>query len=283
MGPWTCTVLLMVAGWQSVFFLDGHSSVANSVTRAEALYAKRDDLDRVRGIALVADQDETPARRRQGMFQLEIAALSQSARLVREELRMQSEFAPLLWLWLREPEYRRRSLESRTAVIDALAAGDPAEARDRTVGHVSAAIDWLLETTTVLHVTDDIADIAEPLDRLHALLRMEMDRLSREPRRIRVFFDFWAMGIRHAAIRSKMRRELARYREAFRPIAAEVLASEPARFPGVSAKGLAAVAVSFIKGCAVQAMIDPEHFDIEEYLVAAQGLVGQLAPAVSAR
>ena len=148
---------------------------------------------------------------------------------------------------------------------------------------IIALLDWLLETTTVLHVTDDIANIAEPLDRLHALLRMEMDRLSREPRRIRVFFDFWAKGIRHTAIRSKMRRELARYREAFRPIAAEVLASEPARFPGVSAKGLAAVAVSFIKGCAVQAMIDPEHFDIEEYLVAAQGLVGQLAPVVSAR
>ena len=148
---------------------------------------------------------------------------------------------------------------------------------------IIALLDWLLETTTVLHVTDDIANITEPLDRLHALLRMEMDRLSREPRRIRVFFDFWAKGIRHAAIRSKMRRELARYREAFLPIAAAVLASVPSRFPGVSAEGLAAVAVSFIKGCAVQAMIDPDHFDIEEYLVAAQGLVGQLAPAVSAR
>ena len=142
---------------------------------------------------------------------------------------------------------------------------------------IIALLDWLLATTTVLHITDDIARITEPLDRLHGLLRTEMDRLSREPRRIRLFFDFWAKGIRHAAIRSKMRRELARYREAFRPIAGDVLASEPARFPDVSPEGLAAVAVSFIKGCAVQAMIDPEHFDIEEYLAAAQGLVGQLA------
>ena len=144
---------------------------------------------------------------------------------------------------------------------------------------IIALLDWLLATTTVLHITDDIARITEPLDRLHGLLRTEMDRLSREPRRIRLFFEFWAKGIRHAAIRSKMRRELARYREAFRPIAGEVLASEPARFPDVSPEGLAAVAVSFIKGCAVQAMIDPEHFDIEEYLAAAQGLVGQLASA----
>lgn len=148
---------------------------------------------------------------------------------------------------------------------------------------VIALLDWLLETTTVLHITDEIARIPRPLDRLYALLRTEMDRLSREPRRTRLFFDFWAKGIRHAGIRTKMRRELDRYREAFRPIAAQVLAAEPARFPEVSAEGLAAVAVSFIKGCAVQAMIDAEHFDIEEYLMAAQGLVGQLASAPATR
>jgi TetR/AcrR family transcriptional repressor of bet genes len=142
---------------------------------------------------------------------------------------------------------------------------------------VIALLDWLLETTTVLHITDDIARIRMPLDRLHALLRMEMHRLSSEPRRIRLFFDFWAKGIRHAEIRAKMRRELARYREAFRGIAEEVVRSEPERFARVTAAGLAAVAVSFIKGCAVQAMIDSEHFDIEEYLAATEGLVGQLA------
>jgi AcrR family transcriptional regulator len=148
---------------------------------------------------------------------------------------------------------------------------------------VIALLDWLLETTTVLHITDEIARIPRPLDRLYALLRTEMDRLSREPRRMRLFFDFWAKGIRHVGIRTKMRRELDRYREAFRPIAAQVLAAEPARFPEVSAEGLAAVAVSFIKGCAVQAMIDAEHFDIEEYLMAAEGLVGQLASARTTR
>jgi AcrR family transcriptional regulator len=142
---------------------------------------------------------------------------------------------------------------------------------------IIALLDWLLETTTVLHVGDEIARIASPLDRLLALLRQEMDRLSSEPRRIRVFFDFWARGIRDADIREKMRRELARYRDAFRPMAVEVLGAEPDRFARVTADGLAAVAVSFIKGCAVQSMIDPDRFDIAEYLAAAQGLVGQLA------
>lgn len=141
-----------------------------------------------------------------------------------------------------------------------------------------ALLDYVLETTTVLHVTEDIARIPSPLDRLIALLQREMNRLSSEPKRIRIFFDFWAKGVRNPLIRAKMQAELDRYREAFRPMAEEVLAAEPDRFAHVTPEGLAAVAVSFIKGCAVQAMIDPDQFDIEEYLTAAQALVGQLAP-----
>jgi DNA-binding GntR family transcriptional regulator len=80
------------------------------------------------------------------VVQLEVAALSQSARLVREELRLQAEFAPLLWLWLREPEYRQRNLDARAEVIDAIADGDAETARERTVANVVAAIDWLLDT-----------------------------------------------------------------------------------------------------------------------------------------
>jgi TetR/AcrR family transcriptional repressor of bet genes len=146
---------------------------------------------------------------------------------------------------------------------------------------VVALLDWLLATTTVLHIGPEIQAIAPPLDRLLALLRQEMDRLSSEPRRIRLFFEFWVLGGRHDQIASKMRGELARYREAFRPMALEVLEAEPECFPQVTADGLAGVAVSFIKGCAVQAMIDPEHFDIEQYLAAAEGLLGQLGPAAS--
>lgn len=141
-----------------------------------------------------------------------------------------------------------------------------------------ALLDYVLETTTVLHVTEEIARIPLPLDRLIALLQREMNRLSAEPKRIRLFFDFWAKGFRNPLIRAKMQAELDRYREAFRPMAEEVLAAEPERFAGVTPEALAAVAVSFIKGCAVQSMIDPNQFDIEEYLVAAQALVGQLAP-----
>ena len=139
---------------------------------------------------------------------------------------------------------------------------------------IIAVLDHVLATTTVLHMTDDIAALPSPRERLLALLRREMVRLSSEPRRIRLFFDFWALGIRHQRIRAKMQAELDRYREAFRPIAADVLRAEPARFAGVTADGLAAVAVSVIKGCAVQSMIDPDNVNIDAFLAATRGLFG---------
>jgi AcrR family transcriptional regulator len=139
---------------------------------------------------------------------------------------------------------------------------------------LEALLDHLLATTTVLHLSPELGAIKAPLERLRAVLRVEMDRLSSEPKRIRLFFDFWALGGREPRIGAKMRAELARYREAFRPIAKAVLAAKPKGFSGATADGLAAVAVSFIKGCAVQAMIDPDHFDIRVYLAAVEGLLG---------
>jgi len=144
-----------------------------------------------------------------------------------------------------------------------------------------ALLDYVLATTTVLHVTEDIAAIEAPLERLIALLQREMNRLASEPRRIRLFFEFWTQGFRHPLIAAKMQVELARYRAAFRPMAAAVLDTEQERFTHVTPDGLAAVAVSFIKGCAVQSMLDPETFDIQEYLAAANGLIGELGVPVT--
>jgi TetR/AcrR family transcriptional regulator, transcriptional repressor of bet genes len=142
---------------------------------------------------------------------------------------------------------------------------------------VHALLDWLIEATSVLHVSEDVARFPRALDRLDALLQQEMARLSHQPRHIRLFFDYWALGARHEAIRLRMGAELKRYRAAFRAIMAELLLAEPAAFSGATADGLAALAVSWIHGCAVQAMIDPEHFDTDEYLAAVRGVVGQLA------
>jgi AcrR family transcriptional regulator len=141
---------------------------------------------------------------------------------------------------------------------------------------VHGLLDWVIGGTAVLHISEDIARFPHARDRLHALLQQEMSRLSHQPRHTRLFLEFWAMGTREAEIGTQISAELERYRSAFRAIMEELLRSEPAAFAGVTADGLAAVAVSWIHGCAVQAMIDPHHFDTDEYLTAVRGMIGGL-------
>jgi AcrR family transcriptional regulator len=141
---------------------------------------------------------------------------------------------------------------------------------------VHGLLDWVIGGTAVLHISEDIARFPHARDRLHALLQQEMSRLSHQPRHTRLFLEFWAMGARDEEIGTQISAELERYRSAFRAIMEELLRSEPAAFAGVTADGLAAVAVSWIHGCAVQAMIDPHHFDTDEYLTAVRGMIGGL-------
>lgn len=141
-----------------------------------------------------------------------------------------------------------------------------------------ALLDHVLATTTVLHVDPAIERLVDPIDRLIAVLRLEMSRLTSEPQRIRLTFDFWMAGVRDPDIRTRLQEEFARYREAFRPLAEAILRAEPGRFVGVTPEGLAGMSVSLIKGCAVQSMIDAERFDVNEYLAAIVGLISHFRP-----
>jgi TetR/AcrR family transcriptional regulator, transcriptional repressor of bet genes len=136
-------------------------------------------------------------------------------------------------------------------------------------------LDWVIQDTAVLHVSEDIARFPHARDRLHALLQQEMARLSHQPERTRLFLEYWALGTRHAEIGRRISEELERYRSAFRAIMDELVEAEPAAFAGATPDGLAALAVSWIHGCAVQAMVDPGHFDTDDYLAA---LRGRIAP-----
>ena len=147
------------------------------------------------------------------------------------------------------------------------------------VGLVVALLDWVLLTTTALVIGAEIKKIENPLDRLLAVLRQEMSRLARDPFRIRVVSEFWIAGIWDRPIRVRMQKELERYRRAFLPLARAVLEAEPRRFEGVSPDALAAVTVGFIKGCAVQSMVDP-RLNVEEFVRVAGQL---LAPSPGRR
>jgi AcrR family transcriptional regulator len=135
-------------------------------------------------------------------------------------------------------------------------------------------LEWVIAETAVLHVSEDIRRFPHARDRLHALLQQEMARQARQPEHTRLFLEYWALGARHEAIRTRISTELERYRSGFQANMDELILAEPATFGGATAEGLAAVAVSWINGCAVQAMIDPEHFDTDEYLAAVQGMIG---------
>jgi TetR/AcrR family transcriptional regulator, transcriptional repressor of bet genes len=139
---------------------------------------------------------------------------------------------------------------------------------------VTAVLERVLATTLSLRIGEEITQIRAPRGRLRALLQQEVDRLSRDPKQVRLFLEYWALGTRYTAIRGRISEELKRYRAAFRTLTEQVVKADGARFPGVTAEGLAAIAVSFINGCAVQAMIDPEHFDVGEYLASVQGILG---------
>ncbi|MGH9421780.1 MAG: TetR/AcrR family transcriptional regulator [Thermoanaerobaculia bacterium] len=143
-----------------------------------------------------------------------------------------------------------------------------------------ALLDHVLATTITLRVGPDLEMILDPLERLIALLRQEMARLSADPMHNRLFFEFWNEGMWNRAVRDRMKRELDRYRAAFRPMAEAVIASDPVRFAGITADSLAAVTVSFIKGCAVQSMVE-RGLDIDGFLRAAELLLAPVPVAAA--
>lgn len=150
---------------------------------------------------------------------------------------------------------------------------------------VAAVLDRVLSTAAMLHVREDVARLPNAPDRLRALLGQETARFARESRDIRLFFEYWALGVREAAIRRKIGAALERYRAAFLVLAKDMVAAagEDALPADVTPAALAAVAVSLVTGYAVQAMSDPTHFDGAGYLAAAQALVERPAPAAAGR
>jgi len=138
---------------------------------------------------------------------------------------------------------------------------------------IAAVLDRVLAATLPVLPEAGTTSSGDPRERLWSALRGEANRLIRDSRQVRLFLEYWALGTRLPTIRARIGAELERYRSGFRPLTEKALAAEPARFPGVSPQALAAVAVSFINGCAVQAMIDPAGFDVEKYLAALRGML----------
>jgi TetR/AcrR family transcriptional repressor of bet genes len=143
-----------------------------------------------------------------------------------------------------------------------------------------ALLDRVLATTVSPGIPDTIAAIPDPGERLLALFRQEMHRLSAEPRRVRLLLEYWARGAHNAIIRKKIMAGLDGYRAVFQGLAEEALRAQAGRTGQATSAGVAAAAVSLILGFPVQAMIDPEQLHGGEYLASVEGLLGR-SPAAA--
>jgi TetR/AcrR family transcriptional repressor of bet genes len=156
------------------------------------------------------------------------------------------------------------------------------ERRDQLV---STLLDRVLYATATLRIPDGVSQLNRPSERFLALLRVEMDRLSNEPRHFRVFLEYWALGVRNRAIRRKVASALEVYRSGFREFAEAAMGGNQALGSRMGPSGvcaptpdsLAAAAVSLIHGCALQAVIDPREFDVQRHVEAAVRLLDDVA------
>lgn len=134
------------------------AAIAGSAAEAAADRASEEDLESLRELHDGADLSTAGgARRAAGRFQLEVAAISQSPRLVREEVRLQAEAGPLLWLCLREPAARERQARAHAQVIAAMRDVKPADARAAAVSPIEDAHIWLVEEKLRLEAAESSA------------------------------------------------------------------------------------------------------------------------------
>jgi GntR family transcriptional regulator, transcriptional repressor for pyruvate dehydrogenase complex len=134
-------------------FGDFYRAIAGAAAAYAAERAAGEDIERLREVGVRRAVDPGGSRRAEAQFHLEVAAATQSARMTQEELRLQAEFGPLLWLSMASADGRERSESDHAGIVDAIAAGDTALARALTDEHVGRAIDSVIRMR--LELLDD--------------------------------------------------------------------------------------------------------------------------------
>lgn len=148
---------------------------------------------------------------------------------------------------------------------------------------LKALLEWVLERGPHVEVPPEAADVTQqPGRRLMAVLRHQISLLPERKNRSELFLDFWVMGTGSPEIRERIHEAFQRYREDFLPFTRPVVEALPDRFDEDAAEGLAAAIVSFIQGCALQLLSNPEAFDVDRYMRAIRGLMVDVEPAEKA-
>ena len=117
---------------------------AGCADRAAERSTPSDDARLEAWLAAADFTEPAEARRSAGGFLLELAVLSQSTRLVREQIRLQAEFGPLLWLGMRDAELRASTAASARTIAAAVAGSRGEAARAEITAQLGRVAHWLL-------------------------------------------------------------------------------------------------------------------------------------------
>lgn len=150
----TTFALDALAATSRVALRDAATHYATITAAAVELAARRADPSEIalirHRLERVDPADPIGWRRASDDAQIELSALSQSARLTREQMRLQAELSPLFALADREPERRTATRERFWALLDAVERGDPTTAVELSRAAVRDAIEWLIDVRETL-------------------------------------------------------------------------------------------------------------------------------------
>lgn len=120
---------------------DHYCAISGHCAALAATRADPDDVERLRRLAALRPDPGEPSGtpRQEGTFHLELAATAQSARLTREEMVLQREIGPVLWL--ADAEAVTEGRRGHDAIVEAIATGDAAAARACAEDHVTQLFD----------------------------------------------------------------------------------------------------------------------------------------------
>ncbi len=117
---------------------DQYAALSGAAARLAARRATPVEIERLRRahLQIVEAGTETERRRAESHLQIEIAAVAQSPLLFRDEVGMQAEIGPLLWLGAGHEEVHLHTAVLAGEVVEAIANGDGEKARALTEDRV---------------------------------------------------------------------------------------------------------------------------------------------------
>lgn len=119
---------------------DHYAAISGACAKLAARRADWSDIARLRRLAPAVGEGTVSNDwlRAEGTFHLELAVAAQSARLTREEIALQSEVGPLLWLAHAHanPDAHTDAADAHMRLVDAIERGKAETARAIIEGHV---------------------------------------------------------------------------------------------------------------------------------------------------